>query len=263
MSILLKILNYLGFCTAIIYTLVPIIFLYQLKSNILDLERISIIGIFCLYINGLIYFIIRALKPDEIDVRDFCNLVGAYLGFIYLVVYIKYLFYENEKNKFLFFLGLIIILSIIIFVIEFLTKDKDDIVKTIEWIGVIFNIFEYFPLGFNFIYIIKNKISEKFSLFGGISGLINTIVWLVWAIVYTIEEEKKIHSLIANIFGLILCCCQIYIYLIYRNEGENQIRTINTSQTFSNQETEVSDNIKSIEEDKEQKKPSGIIEEFI
>ena len=259
---LLKILtffSYFGFITAIAYTFVPSIFLYVLlKFNVLNEESISILGILSLYINAFIYFFNSIIEPKGIQAYDFCNLFGTYLGFIYLLLYIKYLFYNTEKNKFFLFIGIIILSSILVFLFElFIIKKRNNYI--IEWIGVIFNILEYLPLGFNLFYLIKNKISQNFTLFGSIIGLFNAIIWLIRAIINNIENKaNKYHSIVANIFGILLCILQIIIYFLFKKE---QISLPNKN----NEEKEkiiINEKDNKNINDKE-KKDSSEIEEFI
>lgn len=254
---LLTFFSYFGFITAIAYTFVPSIFLYVLlKFNVLSEESISILGILSLYINAFIYFFnsIIEKKKKGIQAYDFCNLFGTYLGFIYLLLYIKYLFYNTEKKKFFLFIGIIILSSILVFIFElFINK------KVIEWIGVIFNILEYLPLGFNLFYLIKNKISQNFTLFGSIIGLFNAIIWLIRAIILNIEKKaNKYHSIVANIFGILLCIFQIIIYFLFKKE---QI-------SLPNKNNEEKEKIMVNEKDNKnindkEKKDSSEIEEFI
>lgn len=260
---LLKILtffSYFGFITAIAYTFVPSIFLYVLlKFNVLNEESISILGILSLYINAFIYFFNSIIEPKGIQAYDFCNLFGTYLGFIYLLLYIKYLFYNTEKNKFFLFVGVIILSSILVFLFElFINKKGNNYI--IEWIGVIFNILEYLPLGFNLFYLIKNKISQNFTLFGSIIGLFNAIIWLIRAIILNIQDKdiNKYHSIVANIFGILLCILQIIIYFLFKKE---QISLPNKN----NEEKEkiiINEKDNKNINDKE-KKDSSEIEEFI
>lgn len=252
---LLTFFSYFGFITAIAYTFVPSIFLYVLlKFNVLSEESISILGILSLYINAFIYFFNSIIEPKEIQAYDLCNLFGTYLGFIYLLLYIKYLFYNTEKKKFFLFIGIIILSSILVFIFElFINK------KVIEWIGVIFNILEYLPLGFNLFYLIKNKISQNFTLFGSIIGLFNAIIWLIRAIILNIEyRANKYHSIVANIFGILLCIFQIIIYFLFKKE---QI-------SLPNKNNEEKEKIMVNEKDNKnindkEKKDSSEIEEFI
>ena len=263
-------LKYLGFVTAIIYTLIPAVFVYLLRLNIFKEESLSILGILFLYINGFVYFVKTAVDPKGIEVMDFCNLIGAYLGFCYLVVYIKYFFYKTEKHKFYFFIGIIVFLSGIVFTIEYFTRKIENITILIEWFGVIFNILEYLPIGFNLMFLLKNKMPQKFTLLGGFIGLINKIVWLAWSIVTSIKEEKgkKIHSLIANIFGLLLCIFQIIIYFKFNNEDEIIKINDNKKNNIIATNSDNSENLENeeIETPKNMKKNDGssqIIEEFI
>ena len=207
---LLKILDYICFFSAIIYTLVPAIFLYILQLKLFNEDSLSILGILFMYSNAFIYFVLSACNSKEIQVMDFCNLAGAYLSLIYLFLYLKHLFYKTEKQKIFIFMSIIILTSVLVFLVEYFTK-KEKSIKLIEWIGVIFNILEYLPIGFNLLYLIKNRVSNKFTLFSGFMGFINALIWLVWAITRLIKDNDKIHSLIANIFGILLSLLQIFI----------------------------------------------------
>ena len=260
MLLIIKILNILGFISAIIYTLVPSVFLFVLfKFTALQEESLSILGILFLYINALVYFVRRMVDQKDIDVRDFCNLAGAYLGFIYLVLYIKFFFYKTEKTKFWIFIILITVSSIIVIIFEFFTKKNEKITNAIEWIGIIFNILEYLPIGFNLIYLLKNKISQRFTLLGAICGLINTIIWLIWAIIYTINEtDKKIHSIIANICGMSLCIFQIVIYYLFKKDDITSLKQDDNKATVLSSSTKDDDN-----KNENEQKDKSEIEDFI
>ena len=253
----MDILDYICFFSGIIYTLVPAIFLYILQLKLFNEESPSILGILFMYSNAFIYFVLSACDSKEIQVMDFCNLAGAYLSLIYLFLYLKHLFYKTEKQKIFIFMSIIILTSVLVFLVEYFTK-KEKSIKLIEWIGVIFNILEYLPIGFNLLYLIKNRVSNKFTLFSGFMGFINALIWLVWAITRLIKDNDKIHSLIANIFGILLSLLQIFIYYIFRNE----ISTINAVSTSENSEDgkKVYDN-----ESNEKKKGEEpeIMEEFL
>ena len=224
------IFQYFAFVTAIAYACVPIIFIYQLKHGVLQEERLSILSIAALYLNGLFYFVLSFVKfriEPDIDVADFCNLFGAYLGFIYIILYYKYLYYEKRKKLFFIILTIVIIssvgLSILVYFIAY-DNYKSSYYNLLEWIGVLFNVFEYFPLGFDIIYLIKNKIAEKFTIFGASCGIINSIFWLIWSILENNENHNtnKYHSLVANIFGIILCLVQFFLLLIFKKDEEEE-----------------------------------------
>ena len=214
-------LDYLAFTTQVIYNLIPITFIYQLKYGVINLERTSIFGIFCLYFNAFIYFwtsIKFPQKKDEINPLDFCNLLGIILGFFYIFIYYYYLYWEINKEKFLIIFCFLIIISLLVFLIIFNINKKENFLFYLfnYLIGLIFNIFENFPLGFSILYIIRNKISEKYTLFGATCGIVNTFVWLIWAI-----KHKLFYSIIANVISICLHLFQFFLFFNFKINKEN------------------------------------------
>ena len=211
-------LDIIAFAIAIIYTLVPFAFFYQYSHGVIRPNKVSILGILFLYLNGLTYFIATiktVIKESKIILRDFSNLSGAILGFFYCLYYNYIMIFKDHRTKFYIYLCLIIISLLILVLLAFFVE-----AKYYEYIGVIFNIFQYLPLGFDFFYLIKHKISEKYTLFSAIPGLINTIIWLVWAAQNVANGENKYHSLIANIIGFLLCLTQIIIFFLFKKEDD-------------------------------------------
>ena len=228
---------FFGFITTILYNLIPIAFFFQFKSGVLKKERLSYVGILCLYGNCFIYFWISLYHRkdgDDIDPLDFCNLSGAYLGYVYLIIYIYYIYLKDNKVK----LGIILILALsMISVGVFLSikstinEDNNGWKKAFNWIGVFFNIFENLPLGFDIIYLIKNKISEKFTLFSAFFGLLNEIVWLSWALYGRIKNKDDLyHSIIANIFGIFIQITVFFLFFKFRVNEENDENIIDNQQ---------------------------------
>ena len=134
---------------------------------------------------------------------------------------------------------MIIILIEILLIISY--KTNETLIYVINYVGTFFNIFEYLPMGFNLKFLIKNKISEKYTLFGAFFGLINTIIWLLWAI----NTGDKLHSLIANIFGVILCLIQFLIFFIFRKDekqSKDYTKINENSDNINNSTPEIKDN---------------------
>ena len=213
-------LDYVAFAIGIIYTLVPMTFFCQYSAKLINPKKVAIFGLLFLYLNGLTYFLCTLQNyrsSKEIELRDFTNLSGAIFGFFYCLYYSFLIYFKNDKKRFYICLGLIIGTLLIIILLSFFIP-----IDILEYIAVAFNILEYTPLGFNLIYLIKNKVSEKYTLFGAILGIINTIIWLVWAILKTTKEEKpKYHSLVANIFGFLLCGLQFIMFFCFKKEEED------------------------------------------
>ena len=224
---------FIGFITNILYSLTPSIFIYQLKSGVLIKERISIIAILCLYCNGYLYFLTSIFKAElkDIDPLDFCNLIGAYLGFVYLCLFIYHVYFKEEKKKAIIYYVSLIIGSIayLILVMLVIKKENNFWSYLIKYLGIIFNILENLPLGFNIIYIIKNKISEKYTLFGAFFGLLNTSAWFAWAFYSCFlnkdnkEEDKPYQTLLANTICVFMPLTQFFLFFKFRkyNKDEN------------------------------------------
>ena len=212
-------MDIIAFAIAFIYTLVPIAFFYQYSSGVIKPIRISIFGILFLYLNGLTYFIVTIKNGingvDKIILRDFSNLSGAILGFCYSIYYLYLMQFKNHRQKFYIYLCLVIISLLVLILIALFISPK-----IYEYIGVAFNIFEYLPLGFDFFYLLKHKISDKYTLFSAIPGIINTIIWLVWAILKVINDGQKYHTLIANILGFLLCLTQFIIFFCFKKDEQ-------------------------------------------
>ena len=106
------------------------------------------------------------------------------------------------------------------------TVDEDDDNKWVDvfdWIGVIFNVLENLPLGFNIVVLIKNQISDKFTLFGATIGLINVIIWLAWALNAKFGNGNDLtHSIVANILAICLHFTQFFIFFKFRKEDSEE-----------------------------------------
>ena len=222
-----KSIDIIAFIFGIIYTLVPIAFFYQYTHKVIPKDRTSILGILCLFLNGLTYFVATLLNglqdtPRQVILRDFTNLSGAILGFGYCLFYIYVMLWKEQKMKAIFYFCFMLIISLLMILLGIALTDGGNI---IEYIGVVFNIFEYLPLGFDLFYLIKNRISDKFTLFSAIPGIINAIIWLIWACINVagsnsgqIEQGKKYHSLVANLLGFLLCLTQFIIFFLGKKE---------------------------------------------
>lgn len=265
---------FFGFFTQNLYNLVPIIFLIQLKLGLLRPERLTCFGILCLYGNAFIYFFLSIFhreEDEELDPLNFCNLAGAYMGFVYLILYFYHMYFKTKKLYSLLFSISLALVSVTIFLIIAYTVDNNDdniSLNIFNWIGVIFNALENLPLGFNIIYLIKNHISEKFTLIGATIGIINEITWLSWAI-YSVKVNKRnlYHSITANILGICIHITQFVIFFYnHKDEGEEEENNIklNPSETIgddSNIEDEKMNKNKKIKE--EEKNEPEYMKEFL
>ena len=197
----------------------------QLKAGVIHHERVSIFGLLSLYSNAFIYFFTSLNKrvTSEIDPLDYSNLLGAYAGLMYLLFYIYFVHFKKDKKRGIIFTVILVVVSVIVeIIILFTVKEKDSVGdKIFSWLGVIFNVTEYFPLGFSIIYLIKHKISEKFTIFGAFFGLLNCIAWLAWAIHAVYEGSNLWHSIVANCLGICLEITQFILIFLFRRKDED------------------------------------------
>ena len=222
-------IDLIGFFTQIIYNLTPIFYNMNLEYDTFKIKNSSIISVFCLYTNAFIYFFLN-LFSDEYNentlvLRDYCNLIGTFLGFLYLLIY-YYERYKDEdiKKMVLNYLMILIITGIIIaFEYILIIKMNNSIAsKLFKWIGVIPNVLEYFPIGVSIFYLIKHQVSENLSLVGATLGLINSLVWFIWAIQFTLnnENDPQYHSMLANLLAALLNIFQFFIFCRYKSHNK-------------------------------------------
>jgi len=224
-------IDLLGFLTQIIYNLTPILYNMNLEYDTFKIQNASIISVFCLYTNAFIYFFLNLFSDENNEnslvIRDYCNLIGTFLGFVYLLIYYYERYKDEDIKKIALNYLLILVISGIIIAFEyiFIIKKNNVIASYLfKWIGVIPNVLEYFPIGVNIFYLIKNKISENLSLVGAILGLINSLVWFIWAIQFTLKNENdpQYHSMLANLLAIFLNIFQFYLFCRYKSNNNNE-----------------------------------------
>lgn len=219
-----------GFFTQILYILTPIAFVIQLTNNVLKEERVSIFGLLCMYSNAFVYFWTSFYKVEEgkdIDPLDFCNLAGFYVGFIYLAIYIYFIHFKNNKTRGIYIFAILIVVSVAVWLIILFTVKPGNVWdKIFNWLGVVFNVCEYFPLGFSILYLLRNRISEKYTLFGAFFGMLNTVTWEIWAIHAQMTGGDLIHSICANILGICLQITQFVLFFVFRKDDPEDNKSV-------------------------------------
>lgn len=238
--------SFLGFVTSLLYNLTPIAFMFQLKHGVLKHERISIIAFISIYCNCFVYFLLSAFhtKPNQkIEPIDFCNLVGAYLGLVYIIFYTYHVYFKTgNKKKGIIIIVVIVFCSGLFALVAWITTDdnlENKWVKGFSYAAIVANVLQNLPLGFDIIYLIRNKISEKFTLFGAVFGLLNTTVWFLWAMYSCFLNEendkeenkgkKPYHTFVANIICILMHFVQFFLFFKFRkSESSSQEEYLET-----------------------------------
>ena len=223
-------IDLLGFFTQIIYNLSPILYNMNLEYGTFKIKNSSIISVFCLYTNAFIYFFLNLFSDEYSEntlvLRDYCNLIGTFLGFVYLLIYYYERYKDEDITKIIlnYMLVLAITGAIVTFEYILIIKRNNSVASYFfKWVGVIPNVLEYFPIGVNIFYLIKNKISENLSLVGATLGLINSIIWFIWAIQFTLRNvnNPQYHSMLANLLAIFLNILQFFIFCRYKSNNKN------------------------------------------
>ena len=213
-------LDFLGFLTNIFYVLTPILFNLLIEYETFEIESISVLAVFSMYCNAFIYFFLGLFSENSGNsfvLRDYCNLIGAFLGLVYLAIYFYERYKDEDSKKIIINYIFVAALTglIIIFEYFFIVSNYNNTYKIMfKWIGVFPNILEYFPIGLDIFYLIKKRKSKNFLMIGGIFGLLNTIVWFIWALKTTIKnkDDPQYHSILANTLSISVIILQFFIF---------------------------------------------------
>ena len=178
------------------------------------------------------------------------------------------MYYKVNKLHSLLLILAVILTSGIVFIIIAFTVDNSEnniALQIFNWIGVIFNVLENFPLGFNIIYLIKNHISEKFTLIGATVGIVNVIVWFSWAMYSVLVNGSNLyHSIIANFLAICLHITQFVIFFYNRKyeTAEENNGQINASSTIGDDSISEDEKENIINKEEEKNEPS-FMKEFL
>jgi uncharacterized protein with PQ loop repeat len=245
------ILDLICFVISLIYYFFPPFqFIIQLNQKILNKEYISCFSLFALFLNGTLFFIYSVKKGlnKNFDYIEFCNLIGALLSFIFITCY-YYNIYEGEKLKIFLSIFTFTLGSILLILICYIQKKKI-VNEIIFYFANIANVIMYISMGFNVIKLISNKSPQTIVLNSSIIGLINCIIWEIYGLFYYFkkkneEDQKggnlKIHVIITNILGIIICSSQIFFYNKFSkiNNEENANLEENLNNKKKDEEEEV------------------------
>ena len=161
--------DFFGFMTNICYILMPLLFNMLIEYGSFEIESISITSVMAMYFNAFTYFFLGFFEQNNgkiILLRDYSNLIGTFLGLVYLTLY----FYERyiiEVKILILYSVLVLLGTAIIALLEYffiVEKSNDAYDKIFKWIGVIPNVMEYLPIGYNIFHLIRDRKSKKFLI---------------------------------------------------------------------------------------------------
>ena len=216
-----------GFITAICFYLAPGAIIYNLVKNNDNINNVSGLSIIACYFNCLLWVAAsinsrNETKDDDLKYLIICNYTGWLLCLIWTIVYLYY-FTEKKLFKFSVYLFTIIDLSAESFLFMRSQRNNNSIPEYINYIAAVFNIVMYFNPGLNIIHIIRTSNNKMIYLPGAILGAVNALLWLSFGI-----PTNKLHVIIANAAGLVICLFLIVLYYIYDKKRKMSMDTDKT-----------------------------------
>ena len=224
----MNIFELIGFITSFLYYLTPMLLVFNPYRQLINKIYLSYFGLGALYLNGLLFFFYSLANIDSSQnypTLEFCNLVGAILGFFFSLKYINLVYKDDTKQILLLLLifGSLILILVEYLIIDFCVKNKYNVIKNIIFYSIsCINVLMYFPIGFNIRKIISDKIPEKIILYSSTIGLLNCIIWIIFSIHNKYYEEgNSVHIIISNSISAIICIVQIILFFSFLKNNKN------------------------------------------
>lgn len=211
-----NVISVLAFTTTIFFSLSQSYIVYIVKRNEKSgLKTTSLFSIISCLIYQLIWFIYYRI--EEKNNICWCYLVGTIFSYIWTLIYLYYYSKEIIKKRYLYLFLYIFSISDLIIEIWFIEKDimknKKNIIKIIS---CFFNVLMYITPGLRIFSFFKELDSGYISFPISIIGLLNSFIWLLYAIISNDENNKK-YYLYTNIFGISFCIMQIICNFIFKS----------------------------------------------
>lgn len=220
---------FFGFITSILFFLSPIIEIVLLFLGRRQIDHLSFLPILCMFANCALWFLssltllLRNDPNASVNPLDYCNLVGGCFCLIWGVIII----YKKDSNTVRFLVSIILFLGVTVGVLvaEYYMIYKDSTQQTCEiiirWVASICNVLMYFSPGLNAVKLIKDKDFNYISIECMYIGLVNALIWLIWAS-RSDNVGGLINSIIANLLGIILIIGQIVVYHMYKKNHDTK-----------------------------------------
>ena len=217
MSVAVKVLQYFGNISALIYFSTPLfqVFKQKLYKDIDSIKNVSLALIISILFNCL-FWILNAIASDDLSawIPLLISNIGGILINTVLLFWYLYVLLEHNKKKFLGYGFFVVNLLVEIgyFFHRYIIKDSgEDSFHLTGYIATVINIFMYSSPYFNYKKIIKSRNSGSIPLYTIISGICTCLIFFILCFVSfrTIKENKRdrqsnIETMISNAISFIL-----------------------------------------------------------
>ena len=217
MSVAVKVLQYFGNISALIYFSTPLfqVFKQKLYKDIDSIKNVSLALIISILFNCL-FWILNAIASDELSawIPLLISNIGGILINTVLLFWYLYVLLEHNKKKFLGYGFFVVNLLVEIgyFFHRYIIKDSgEDSFHLTGYIATVINIFMYSSPYFNYKKIIKSRNSGSIPLYTIISGICTCLIFFIQGFVSfrtikdsTRDRQSNIETMISNAISFIL-----------------------------------------------------------
>ena len=217
MSVAVKVLQYFGNISALIYFSTPLfqVFKQKLYKDIDSIKNVSLALIVSILFNCL-FWILNAIASDDLSawIPLLISNIGGILINTVLLFWYLYVLLEHNKKKFLGYGFFVVNLLVEIgyFFHRYIIKDSgEDSFHLTGYIATVINIFMYSSPYFNYKKIIKSRNSGSIPLYTIISGICTCLIFFIQGFVSfrtikdsTRDRQSNIETMISNAISFIL-----------------------------------------------------------
>ena len=217
MSVAVKVLQYFGNISALVYFSTPLfqVLKQKLYKDIDSIKSVSLALIISILFNCL-FWLLNAAASD--DLKEWIPLLisnfGGLLINIILLFWYLYVLLDHQKKQFigygLFVINLLVQIGYLIY--RFIIKDsKEDSFHVIGYMATVINIFMYSSPYLNYKTIINSRNSAAIPLFTIISGIFTCLIFFIQGFVsFRIikdnfrNRQSNIETMVSNTISFIL-----------------------------------------------------------
>jgi uncharacterized protein with PQ loop repeat len=236
MSVAVKVLQYFGNISALVYFSTPLfqVLKQKLYKDVDSIKNISLALIISILFNCL-FWILNAAASE--DLKEWIPLLisnfGGLLINIILLFWYLYVLLDHQKKQFigygLFVVNLLVQIGYLIY--RFVIKDSsEDSFHVIGYMATVINIFMYSSPYFNYKTIINTRNSGAIPLYTIISGIVTCLIFFIQGFVSfrTVKDnfrnrQSNIETMVSNTISFILLGVLAALYGFHYTKKQTKV----------------------------------------
>jgi len=236
MSVAVKVLQYFGNISALVYFSTPLfqVLKQKLYKDVDSIKNISLALIISILFNCL-FWILNAAASE--DLKEWIPLLisnfGGLLINIILLFWYLYVLLDHQKKQFigygLFVVNLLVQIGYLIY--RFIIKDSsEDSFHVIGYMATVINIFMYSSPYFNYKTIINTRNSGAIPLYTIISGIVTCLIFFIQGFVSfrTVKDnfrnrQSNIETMVSNTISFILLGVLAALYGFHYTKKQTKV----------------------------------------